>query len=111
MGCRDVMRIRWLFLLCTASPSIHAQPSAVRSFIRINQLGYLPDAPRERAVAAYRLGRKHPGVCQTVPGGQPYFYEEDNWQDDMELGAASLLTPPDNSAISVTRSPTHELSR
>ncbi len=46
---------------------------------------------RERAVAAYRLGRKHPGVCQTAPGGQPYFYEEDNWQDDMELGAASLL--------------------
>jgi len=46
---------------------------------------------RQRAVAAYRLGRKHPGVCQTAPGGQPYFYEEDNWQDDMELAAASLL--------------------
>ena len=46
---------------------------------------------RQRAVAAYRLGRKHPGVCQTAPGGQPYFYEEDNWRDDMELGAASLV--------------------
>jgi len=46
---------------------------------------------RQRAVAAYSLGRKHPGVCQTAPGGAPYFYEEDNWRDDMELGAASLV--------------------
>jgi len=46
---------------------------------------------RQRAVAAYDLGRKHPGVCQTAPGGAPYFYEEDNWTDDMELGAASLI--------------------
>jgi len=46
---------------------------------------------RERALAAYRLGRQHPGVCQTAPAGSPYFYEEDNWHDDMELGAASLV--------------------
>lgn len=46
---------------------------------------------RERALAAYRLGRQHPGVCQTAPGRSPYFYEEDNWHDDMELGAASLV--------------------
>jgi hypothetical protein len=46
---------------------------------------------RQRALAAYRLGRLHEGVCQTAPGGQPYFYEEDNWRDDMELGAASLI--------------------
>lgn len=46
---------------------------------------------RERALAAYRLGRQHPGVCQTAPGVSPYFYEEDNWHDDMELGAASLV--------------------
>lgn len=43
-----------------------------------------------KARAAYELGRKHPGVCQTAPGGAPYFYEEDNWVDDMELGAAQL---------------------
>ena len=47
-------------------------------------------AYRERAVAAYELGRKYPGVCQTAPGSSPYFYEEDNWVDDMELGAAQL---------------------
>jgi len=46
---------------------------------------------RERAVAALRLGRQHPGVCQTAPAKSPYFYEEDNWHDDMELGAASLV--------------------
>jgi hypothetical protein len=46
---------------------------------------------RDRARAAYRLGRTHQGVCQTAPGGQPYFYEEDDWRDDMELGAALLV--------------------
>jgi endoglucanase len=46
---------------------------------------------RERAVAAYELGRRYPGVCQTAPGTAPYFYEEDNWADDMELAAASLF--------------------
>jgi endoglucanase len=46
---------------------------------------------RRKAVAAYQLGRKHPGACQTAPGRSPYFYEEDNWADDMELGAAELF--------------------
>jgi hypothetical protein len=45
---------------------------------------------REKAISAYELGRRYPGVCQTAPGGSPYFYEEDNWVDDMELGAAQL---------------------
>ena len=43
-----------------------------------------------RARAAFALGEKHPGVCQTAPAGAPYFYEEGNWVDDMELGAAEL---------------------
>lgn len=45
---------------------------------------------RHKASAAYALGKRYPGVCQTAPGGAPYFYEEDNWADDMELGAAEL---------------------
>jgi hypothetical protein len=45
---------------------------------------------QEKAISAYELGRKYPGACQTAPGGSPYFYEEDNWVDDMELGAAQL---------------------
>jgi endoglucanase len=44
----------------------------------------------QRAQSAYRLGVQKPGVCQTAPGRSPYFYEEDNWTDDMELAAASL---------------------
>ncbi len=46
---------------------------------------------RTRAIAAQRVGRAHNGICQTAPGRAPYFYEEDNWHDDMELGAASLV--------------------
>ncbi len=45
---------------------------------------------RERAIAAYAVGLASPGVCQTAPGHAPYFYEEANWTDDMELGAAEL---------------------
>ncbi|HEX8904854.1 MAG TPA: glycoside hydrolase family 9 protein, partial [Longimicrobiaceae bacterium] len=45
---------------------------------------------RRRAEAAYALGKAHPGVCQTAPGRAPYFYEEENWVDDMELAAAEL---------------------
>ena len=43
-----------------------------------------------RARAAYALGAAHPGVCQTAPALAPYFYEEDDWADDMELAAAEL---------------------
>lgn len=45
---------------------------------------------RHKAEAAYVLGRARPGVCQTAPGRAPYFYEEENWVDDMELAAAEL---------------------
>ncbi|HEU4563672.1 MAG TPA: glycoside hydrolase family 9 protein [Gemmatimonadaceae bacterium] len=45
---------------------------------------------RRKAAAAYLLGKRYPGVCQTAPGKAPYFYEEDNWADDMELGAVQL---------------------
>ena len=48
------------------------------------------DTLRRKAAAAYALGVRYPGVCQTAPGSSPYFYEEENWKDDMELGAALL---------------------
>lgn len=44
-----------------------------------------------KAWDAYAFGRKFPGVCQTAPCRAPYFYEEDNYVDDMELAAAQLL--------------------
>jgi peptidoglycan/xylan/chitin deacetylase (PgdA/CDA1 family) len=43
-----------------------------------------------KATAAFTFGLANPGVCQTAPGTAPYFYEEDNWTDDMELAAIEL---------------------
>lgn len=48
------------------------------------------DTLASKARAVYALGIEYPGVCQTAPGRSPYFYEEDNWVDDMELGATQL---------------------
>ena len=48
------------------------------------------DTLRRKAATAYALGLRYPGVCQTAPARSPYFYEEDNWVDDMELGASLL---------------------
>lgn len=52
-----------------------------------------------KAREAYAIGRAHPGVCQTAPGRAPYFYEEDDWADDMELGAAQLAALTGNKAM------------
>jgi len=46
---------------------------------------------KQKALSAYKLGLDKPGVCQTAPNGAPYFYEEDNWVDDIHLAAASLF--------------------
>lgn len=45
---------------------------------------------RSKSLSAYAFARRKPGVSQTAPMKGPYFYEEDNWVDDMELAAASL---------------------
>ena len=44
-----------------------------------------------KADAAYQEGVKKPGVAQTASVVSPYIYEEDNWVDDMELGAMELF--------------------
>ncbi|WP_255594017.1 glycoside hydrolase family 9 protein [Pontibacter sp. HSC-14F20] len=44
----------------------------------------------QKARSAYQLGLNKPGVSQTAPNRAPYFYEEDSWVDDMQLGAAAL---------------------
>ncbi len=43
-----------------------------------------------KAKEAFEYGINNPGSCQTAPGTAPYFYEEDNWVDDMELAAIEL---------------------
>lgn len=51
--------------------------------------GYVEDLPG-RAKDAYAWGQQNPGVSQTAPCKGPYFYEEENWVDDMELAAGVL---------------------
>src|SRR5438552_1121411 len=48
------------------------------------------DTLYRRAISAYQMGMNQPGICQTAPGKSPYFYEEDNWTDDMELAGAVI---------------------
>lgn len=43
-----------------------------------------------KAASAYQTGADKPGNTQTVSVRSPYIYEEDNWTDDMELGAIEL---------------------
>ncbi len=43
-----------------------------------------------KAVQAYSFGKQKPGYTQTAPCRAPYFYEEENWVDDMENAAAQL---------------------
>jgi peptidoglycan/xylan/chitin deacetylase (PgdA/CDA1 family) len=46
---------------------------------------------KEKSKAAFAFGIARPGACQTAPCTAPYFYEEDNWTDDMELAGAALF--------------------
>jgi len=45
----------------------------------------------QKALYAYEYAKRFPGVAQTAPCRAPYFYEEDNWVDDMELASAQLF--------------------
>lgn len=63
---------------------------------------YYPDFARlleRKAADAYQMGVKHPGVCQTACCVSPYFYEEDNWADDMELAATELFGTSKDRAV------------
>jgi endoglucanase len=44
---------------------------------------------KKKARTAMNFAYTKPGVCQTAPNRSPYFYEEDNWADDMELMLSS----------------------
>jgi len=50
----------------------------------------------DKAAAALQLGIDKPGNTQTVSVVSPYIYEEDNWVDDMELGAIELYRQTGN---------------
>lgn len=44
----------------------------------------------QKSVEAFAFGEKYPGVCQTACTVSPYFYEEGNYVDDMELAATAI---------------------
>ncbi len=44
-----------------------------------------------KSAPALQVGLDKPGNTQTVSVVSPYIYEEDNWTDDMELGAVELF--------------------
>jgi peptidoglycan/xylan/chitin deacetylase (PgdA/CDA1 family) len=45
----------------------------------------------QKSREAWDFAKSDLGNCQTACVVSPYFYEEDNWIDDMELAAASLI--------------------
>ena len=45
---------------------------------------------KKKAANAYEVGKANPGACQTACTVSPYYYEEDNWSDDMELAAIEM---------------------
>lgn len=44
----------------------------------------------KKAIDAYTFAISDPGACQTACNISPYFYEEDNFVDDLELAACEL---------------------
>ena len=46
---------------------------------------------RKKSREAWEFALANPGVCQTACVVSPYFYEEENYADDMELAAATLF--------------------
>ncbi|MCF0057106.1 glycoside hydrolase family 9 protein [Dyadobacter sp. CY356] len=67
-----------------------ASAFALGSFIYQKSDSSLAQTLLSKSLSAYQLGLDKPGVAQTAPNRSPYFYEEDNWTDDMELGSAAL---------------------
>jgi endoglucanase len=45
---------------------------------------------REKAISSLAYSYIKPGVTQTAPCGAPYFYEEENFEDDLELAEAAF---------------------
>lgn len=51
----------------------------------------LSDQLHQKSIEAWEFAQSDLGNCQTACMVSPYFYEEDNYVDDMELAAASLM--------------------
>ena len=77
-------------------PGLLLQPVNLQVHLRLVQILYkkidqqFSTLLKEKSLSAFQMGLDKPGVCQTAPNREPYYYEEDNWTDDMELGAAAI---------------------
>ncbi|MCB0284465.1 MAG: glycoside hydrolase family 9 protein [Calditrichaeota bacterium] len=63
---------------------------------------YYPDFSEkisQKSVDAFRFAKTDLGVTQTACNVSPYFYEEDNYVDDMELAAATLFNHLKDSSL------------
>ncbi len=54
----------------------------------------------QKSLTAYDLGIEKPGVCQTASVRSPYIYAEGNWEDDMELANAAIISAREKSKSS-----------
>lgn len=54
---------------------------------------------KSKAFDAYEFAKSDLGVCQTACCKSPYFYEEDNYVDDLELAAADLYLNTGNKSL------------
>lgn len=45
---------------------------------------------KERSIKAFKFSKTKPGYTQTAPCRAPYFYEEENYNDDLELASVVL---------------------
>lgn len=60
---------------------------------------YYPDFSQSimtKAIEAYNYAKTDLGVCQTASNVSPYYYEEDNYVDDLELAAVQLYLTTEN---------------
>lgn len=56
---------------------------------------------QSKSESAIKFGLAKPGACQTASVLSPYIYAEDNWRDDMQLGAAMLAHNNDEKFIEI----------
>lgn len=68
----------------------YASTFALASKIFQTYYPQLSEVLLKKSVDAYKTGINNPGVCQTAPCRAPYFYEEENYTDDMQLAAIQL---------------------
>lgn len=68
----------------------YASTFALASKVFQSYYPQLSEALLKKSIEAYKTGINNPGVCQTAPCRSPYFYEEENYTDDMELAAIQL---------------------